>query len=177
MMLFAGLTLAAPLALDPATSKLGFTVGSSLDEVRGVARTLTGRFDPTTRTGSLEVAVAGLDTGLGPRDARLLSYALELPRFPAIQFVLTDAPGLLAEGAGDTLLRGRLTIRDVTRPVDLPVHYGWEGSALRLGGRVDLAWADYGVPDPSVLVATVAPTVGVSFDVVLRAPEVTPETH
>ncbi len=171
MLLLAALASAAPLTLDTASSKLGFTVGSTLEEVTGTARAFTGTLDPEARSGRLEVTAAALRTGLGPRDARLLAYALEVTRFPTITYTVADARGLAAKGGGEAILRGSLTIRDVTLPLDVPVHYGWEGTSLRLSGRVELSWADFGVPDPSVLVATVTPQVSVTFDVVTRAPE------
>ena len=170
MLLLAALTSAAPLTLDVTSSKLGFTVGSTLEEVTGNAGVFTGTIDPEARAGRLQVTAAALRTGLGPRDARLLAYALEVTRFPSITYTVTDARGLAPKGGGEAILRGSVTIRDVTRPLDVPVHYGWEGTSLRLSGRVELSWADFGVPDPSVLVATVSPQVTVSFEVVARAP-------
>ena len=43
------------------------------------------------------------------------------------------------------------------------------------GGTVvhEVRWADYGVPDPSVLVARLDPAVLVVFDVVARPPAAT----
>ncbi len=171
MVLIVALASAAPLTLDASASTLGFSVGSTLEEVTGRAPTYTGWIDPVARTGKLFVVAADLRTGLGPRDARLLAYAIEVARFPDITLSVVDGVGLSPSGAGEAMLRGSLTIRDVSRPLDVPVHYGWEGTSLRLSGHVELSWADFGIPDPSVLVATVSPQVTVHFDVVARAPE------
>jgi polyisoprenoid-binding protein YceI len=170
MLLLLTRVLAAPLVLGSPESTVTFSVGSSLDTVDGRARELTGTFDPTTRSGTLTVAVPTLTTGLGPRDARLLATCLEAARFPTITFLLDHVEDLATSGAGDATLTGRLTIRDVTRSTEVPTHFSWEGTNLHLTGRVDLHWADFGVPDPSVLVATVTPTVTVAFDVVARPP-------
>ena len=65
-------------------------------------------------------------------------------------------------------LAGTLTIRDVVRPVSVPATYAWEGDDLRIKGRQALAWADFGVPDPSTLLAQVRPEVTILFDLVAR---------
>ena len=49
MLLLAALTSAAPLTLDVTSSKLGFTVGSTLEEVTGNAGAFTGTIDPEAR--------------------------------------------------------------------------------------------------------------------------------
>ena len=67
---------------------------------------------------------------------------------------------------GDIVLVGTLTLRDVTLPVRVAASYAWEGEALRLRGRHSLLWADWNIPDPSILLSTVRPEVTVIFDLI-----------
>lgn len=172
--LLLGTALAAPYSFGEADGTVRFHVQSSAHRIDGRALRFAAVFDPQARTGSLSIPAAALSTGLGPRDHRLWTYALEAGRFPELGFVVTKVEGdtaALASGAGsgDVHLLGTLTIRDVSRPVDIPVRWTWEGPILRLHGRTELRWADFGVPDPSVLLSTVEPEVTVAFDLVGRA--------
>jgi polyisoprenoid-binding protein YceI len=166
----------ATIALNPAPrGGISFAVDSSAGEVRGRADVFTAMIDPEAGTGSVVIAASGLTTGFGPRDQRMLVYALDVPTFPEVRFDLERIEGSLAElrarsGDGALRLAGRLTVRDITAPVALTATFAWEGEALRLRGDHELRWADFGVPDPSVVIARVADTVRVHFDL-LGKPE------
>lgn len=82
-------------------------------EVRG-----DGQLGDGTAFGRLDITAASLDTGNRKRDDHLRSedfFAVE--RFPTISVVVT---ALQQAGAG-AHMRGTLTIRGVTRPLELPV--------------------------------------------------------
>lgn len=172
--LLLGTAIAAPYTFGDADGTVRFHVESSAHGIDGRALRFRAVFDPQARSGSLTIPAASLSTGLGPRDQRLWTYALEAARFPELGFVVTKVEGDTAAlasgtGSGDVHLLGTLTIRDVSRAVDIPVRWTWEGPILRLHGRTELRWADFGVPDPSVLLSTVEPQVAVAFDLVGRA--------
>lgn len=174
MLLAFPLAVAAPLSFDLESSALRFTVEASPTAVKGRATRFSGEFDPVAERGSLVVEVAGLTTGLGPRDQRMLHTALELARFPTLAFTLSRVDGVVPDaGEGSVTLVGRLQIRDMDQELRIPVTTSWEGSRLRLRGAVDLKWADFGVPDPSVRVSAVGPGMVVDFDVV-AVPEADP---
>jgi len=158
-------------ASDPAAPPgLVFHNGSSLGELEGTAA-FTGQLDTRTLKGTLTVPAASLTTGSGPRDTRLRSYCLEESTFPAITFVVSGVTGdtkALQSGAGKgtVALVGTLTIRDVSRPITVPASFSYDGGALHLAGRYDLRWAEYGVPDPAVVISALSPDMYVTFDLV-----------
>ena len=143
-------------------------------EVRGHFKDIHGTLDWDETTGACTVE-AVLDarkiwTGEPERDAHLRSADfLDAERFPEIRF---KASGWRRLGANDSLLRGELTIRGVTRPVTLEVaHLGrwktpwWEGNVdkgpkVRAGftARTKINRHDFGVswngalPDNGVVV-------------------------
>ncbi len=164
------LVFGAPLEVRPAEGAIRFEASSTLHSFAGSAASWSGRLDPERGTGTLVVDATTLTTGLGPRDARMRDTCLEVGRFPEIRFDVSSIegePALLrgGPGGGGVTLVGMLTIRDVARPVRVPAQLTWESGAARLKGRVGLAWADFGIPDPSVLLSAMSPGVDVVFDV------------
>lgn len=179
LLLWIALATAAELVFAGEDGRIGFDLSATLHEVRGVARTFTGRYDPAVGRGELTVVVRSMATGLGPRDARMLNFALDAAQYPAVRFQVEATEGDVealasGQGRGNVALLGQLTIRDVTRPVRVPAAFAWEGARLRLVGRYELRWADYGVPDPSIVVSLLQPDMAVSFDVLARPPSPTP---
>jgi polyisoprenoid-binding protein YceI len=163
----------AVLGVSPGSGRLGFELQTSVKPVSGEALGFSGSIDTDALTGTLSVDATALTTGFGPRDSRMLTTCLEVARFPAIQLVVASIEGDIAglrhgAGTGAVTLAGTLTIRDVVRPVSVPATYAWEGDDLRIKGRQALAWADFGVPDPSTLLAQVRPEVTILFDLVAR---------
>lgn len=169
--------MAADLPFD-ASSTLTFHNAATLGDFTGTAP-ITGSIDPVAGKGTLDIATTGLRTGSGPRDARLQSYCLEVTRFPAITFRATAISGDVAAlkkggGSGNVTITGPLTIRDVTKTVSVPATYTWTGDELRLSGRYDLLWADYGIPDPAIAISALDPAMYVTFDLVARPPVAAP---
>ncbi len=154
-------------------STLTFHNTSSLGDFEGVAP-FTGHLDTTALKGELTIAANSLTTANGPRDTRMEAYCLESARFTMITFRVTTITGDSAAlksgvGSGTISLTGPLTIRDVTKTVSVPASFTYDGTTLRLNGRYDLKWADYGVPDPGVLISTLNPDMYVSFDLLATA--------
>ncbi len=158
------------MALTPAPGGgLRFEVGSSAGAVVGHADVFSCTIDPEAGTGQLDVDATSLGTGHGPRDQRLLVFALDVAAFPAISFLARRIEGSLdalaaREGSGALRLAGALRIRDVTMEALVAATFQWESGTLRLRGEHPLALADFGIPDPSVVLARVEPTLRVQFD-------------
>jgi polyisoprenoid-binding protein YceI len=105
--------------------------------VRGHFKDVHGTldFDPASPTAARVHAVLdarGLWSGEADRDAHLKNPDfLDVERFPEITF---DSSGVQLRGPNDAVVAGALTIRGVTRPAELSVHYlgqwqtpWWEG--------------------------------------------------
>lgn len=94
--------------------------------VRGHFKNVRGSldFDPGSHTLSRVEAVIdarGLWSGEPERDAHLKSADfLDVERFPEIRFRGTQAR---LRGPNESIVRGDLTLRGVTRPLELVVHY------------------------------------------------------
>ena len=121
----AGLTTGT-YAIDPSHSEVGFVARHAMvTKVRGrftdVDGTLVFADDVASSTAQATIAVASVSTGNVDRDAHLKSpdfFDSEL--YPTISFRST---GVRVED-GSYLLDGELTIKDVTKPITLPVEFG-----------------------------------------------------
>ena len=139
--------------VDPAHSALEFRVRhAGLARVRGVFRSFEGALEVAadgTLTAHGSVATASLATGLGARDEHLRSADFfDVERHPRLSFTSTA----IAVGAGGAVtVRGDLTIRDVTRQIELSGELlghgrddeGAERMGIEVGGVLDRR--DYGL--------------------------------
>jgi polyisoprenoid-binding protein YceI len=115
-------------AIDPTHSKVGFKVKhlmisnvlGSFREFEGNAITVGDDFSTATIKFSLNTA--SIDTEMADRDAHLKSPDFfDTEKFPKISF---ESTGLKDLGDDIYELAGKLTIKDVTKPVTLEVEYG-----------------------------------------------------
>jgi len=95
---------------------------------------------------------------------------LNVEQYPTITFVITSiAINTNQETRLDGVVTGRLTLRDVTRSITVPITARLEGQTLIAAGRFALKQTDYGIKPVSVGgVVSVKDTVNISFDIVAR---------
>ena len=110
--------------LDPAHSAVSFAVRHLMSRVRGTFSDVSGQIvtgsDPSESTAAAVIAVSSVSTGHQMRDDHLRSADFfDARRHPAMTFA-SRALRLADHG---WVLSGDLTIRDVTRPVELEVEF------------------------------------------------------
>ncbi len=142
--------------IDPPHCYVGFFIRHILVPVQGVFNSFAGDilFDPDSLdTSSVDVVieVASLDTRNAQRNAHLLSDEFfDAAKYPRMRFVSNRIEAL---GQKRYVAHGTLTIKDVSRPVDLPFTFiGQEtspmNSSVEVAGfqaRLELDRLDYGV--------------------------------
>jgi polyisoprenoid-binding protein YceI len=113
--------------IDPAHSSVGFEVRHmGIATVRGAFRAFQGAVDATGEAPVLNgsVQVASIDTGDENRDAHLKSPEFfDVERHPEITFHTT---AIEAADEGQLRLRGEISIKGTTRPIEL-IGAGGEG--------------------------------------------------
>lgn len=128
-----GLTIptAGTFALDPAHTRIGFWVKHMMvSKVRGHFAEFSGSVtiaeNPLESTAELTIKAASIDTGVADRDGHLRGEDfLATEKFPEITFRSARVTG----HSGDELtVVGDLTIRDVTKQVELTVEFGGAGT-------------------------------------------------
>lgn len=140
-------------SIDPTHSEIAFTVRHLMTRVRGTFGRFSGDVvvaeDPTASTVSVVIETSSFDTGTADRDAHVRSDDfLAVERYPEIRFAST---GFRVTGENTFVLSGDLTVKDVTKPIELeaeflgvsPDHYGQTRAGFEAKGRIDRT--DFGV--------------------------------
>jgi polyisoprenoid-binding protein YceI len=159
-------------AVDSAKSWLGFTAKQSGGDVDGKFEKFTAQinFADADLTGShfdVEVQTQSIDTGDDDRDTALRDKDLfYVSKFPTAHFVTS---AFTRKAAGQYEATGKLTIRDVTREIQLPFTFQSAQEAGKpvawLKGAVTLNRLDYGVGQGEWKdTSTVANEVRVKFE-------------
>ena len=114
--------------LDPIHSGIHFSVRHMvISESRGDFKNyklnvLTDGFDFEDAKIELEIEVKSISMGMPDRDKHLLSAEFfDADKFPFIKFVSSSFEKISEE---DYLLKGNMTIKETTKPVELKVNYG-----------------------------------------------------
>ncbi|KAB1931827.1 YceI family protein [Micromonospora sp. ALFpr18c] len=123
-----GLTIpaAGTYVLDVAHKRVGFVARHMMvSKVRGefneATATITIAEDPLQSSVVATIQAASIDTTQGDRDAHLRSPEfLDAEKYPTIEFRST---GVTSRRGSEFVLTGELTIKDVTRPVELEVEF------------------------------------------------------
>ena len=167
----------AHFAIDPAASNLSFEFTQAGARTVGKFKSVSGTLDRALN-GSISnlrvlVAVKSLDTADADRDKQLAQKDLfDVAQFPQAIFQSVAAPAPIS--GNSTRLNGSLTLRNVTRPVAIPVSVelpqaGAAANSVRLRGQVPLKRLDFGVGQGEwKSTEWVADEVLVKFDVVYR---------
>ncbi|WP_433653318.1 YceI family protein [Micromonospora zamorensis] len=123
-----GLTIpaAGTYALDVAHKRVGFVARHMMvSKVRGefneATATITIAEDPLQSSVVATIQAASIDTTQADRDAHLRSPEfLDSEKFPTLEFRST---GVKSRRGNEFVLTGELSIKDVTRPVELEVEF------------------------------------------------------
>jgi polyisoprenoid-binding protein YceI len=123
--------------IDPTHAEIGFSVRHIMSKVRGKFETFESSLvtaeDVTASTVSVEVDLSSVNTGTVDRDNHLRSGDFfDAETHPKMTFTST---GVVAKGDG-LVVTGDLTIKDVTRSIDLAVDILGEGGDPWGGTRV-----------------------------------------
>ena len=128
---------AGVFAIDPAHTRVDFVVRHLMvSKVRGAFSEVSGEVvvgaDPVDSTVTATIAAASIDTGVADRDGHLRGADfLDVATHPTLTFRSTG--GLVTGEGNEFTLRGELTVRDVTREVELAVEF--EGVARSPWGQ------------------------------------------
>ncbi|AEB42073.1 MULTISPECIES: YceI family protein [Micromonospora] len=123
-----GLTIpaAGTYLLDAAHKRVGFMARHMMvAKVRGefteASATITIAEEPLESTVSATIQAASITTAQADRDTHLRSGDfLDVEKFPTLEYRST---GVKSHSGNEFVLAGELTIKDVTRPVDLTVEF------------------------------------------------------
>lgn len=146
--------------LDPAQTKVNFTVDSTLHTVHGDFRLKHGsiRFDNAARTagGELVVDSASGESGSDGRDKKMHKDILESPKYSDIVFTPQHIKGTVAaEGKSTIEVEGILTMHGKSKPVTLPLEVQIQDGAGTADGTFSVKYQEWGMKNPSTFILRV----------------------
>lgn len=139
--------------LDPTHTEIGFTVRHLMSKVRGKFETFEGTVTTgdTVSDAAAEVSVdlSSINTGTADRDNHLRSSDFfEVETHPTMTFRSSD---VIEKSEGQLVVRGELTIKGVTRPLELDVELlgegpdPWGGTRIGVEATGELSRKDFGI--------------------------------
>ncbi len=171
-----------PAILSSENTSVTFELDSTWHTVHGQVPGVSGEVslknpaNPLSVQVSAKMKVSSFDTDSNMRDSKMRDV-MDAESFPVVTFIADGlkkncTPALvLKNGKCDDELGASLTIRDVTKKFIVPVSISSAENAFLVKGALPISWMEFGVEDPSILIASVDPTVTIHFEVMLKAPQ------
>lgn len=140
-----GADSAAGYRVDEVLFGQNVTVVGRTDQVEGSATVADGVLSATT----MSVDMASVATDESRRDAQYRDRIMDTATYPTATFTQTAPVELPATGGRFTVtVPGDLTVRGVTRAVEVELDVQASGEALDVAGSIDVVFADYDIPEP-----------------------------
>jgi len=157
------------LTIDPAQSKVHWTVPSTLHTVHGTFDVTRGSmsFDPDSgkATGEIVVSAKSGESGNGSRDARMHREILETAKFPEVIFRPTQVEGKVSpSGGNDVRVHGTFSLHGSDHQITALVHAELAGTTWKGSGKFDVPYVAWGIKDPSNLLLKVNHVVSVEIE-------------
>jgi polyisoprenoid-binding protein YceI len=157
------------LTLDPARTKVHWTLDTTLHTVHGTFALKSGtiHFDPETGKAGGEIVVLATsgESGNGSRDSRMHKEILETAKYPEVAFRPAQVEGKVApSGASDVKLNGTFSIHGADHAITASVHADLTGSQWTGTAKFDVPYVSYGIKDPSNFLLKVKPVVEVELE-------------
>ena len=145
------------LSLDPAATKISFTLGSTLHTVHGTLQLDEGTivFDDElgTASGGVVIDAASAETGNRKRDKKMHHKVLASETHPLIVFTPQKMQHrLVDDGSGRILLGGTVSVHGVEHAVDLDATVSRRGQRITASFDLPVPFVEWGMEDPSVFV-------------------------
>ncbi|EFQ83678.1 YceI-like domain protein [Aeromicrobium marinum DSM 15272] len=139
--------------IDPTHTEVGFTVRHLMSKVRGTFETVEGTLvtadDVTASTVSVTVDLSSINTGTADRDNHLRSGDFfDVETHPKMVFTTT---GVTQKSDTDFVVAGDLTIKDVTKPLELAVEFlgqggdPWGGTRIGVEATGQISRKEFGI--------------------------------
>jgi polyisoprenoid-binding protein YceI len=150
--------------LDPAQTKVSFSVDSTLHTVHGDFRLKRGaiQFDNSNGAASGELVVdsGSGESGSDGRDKRMHKDILESPKYSDIVFTPQRVKGTVAnQGKSTVEVEGILTMHGKSKPVTLPLEVQLQNGAGSADGSFSVKYQEWGMKNPSTFILRVNDTV------------------
>jgi polyisoprenoid-binding protein YceI len=167
----ADLRLQPSFVIDPAQTRVEFTLGSTLHTIHGTFHLTRGdlRFDPATgqASGELTVDAGSGESGSGARDKRMNHSILESPQFPEIVFRPDRVEGtVVPQGKSQVQLHGTFLLHGQTHEMAFPLTVEAHEGQYTATATFSIPYVKWGLKNPSTLFLRVNDTVDITVHTV-----------
>jgi len=159
------------LELDPAKTRIEFTLAATLHTVHGTFALKSGtiHFNPSTGSASGVVVVdaASGDTQNKSRDHKMHREILESPRYPEITFIPTQLSGKVElQGDSSVQVDGIFKLHGTDHPMTLTLQVQAQGNSLTARTHIVIPYVAWGLRNPSTFLLHVSDTVEIDITAV-----------
>jgi polyisoprenoid-binding protein YceI len=159
------------LTVDPAQTKVQYTVDTTLHMVHGTFNVKSGtvQFDPQTgkADGAIVVLATSGESGNTSRDERMHKEILETLKFPDATFKPTQVDGQVSlNSPSDFKLKGVFNVHGGDHDVVADVHTEFTGDHWKGTAKFDVPYIQWGIKDPSNFFLKVKPVVHVEVELI-----------
>lgn len=171
-----------PAKLNSQNTKISFSLDSTWHTIHGSVDDLSGNVwlkdikDPRSVQAILSFPVKSLTTHNESRDEKMFSV-MDEAAFQNISFQVTSINDLCSPPTSELETGsficncnglGVIKIRDIEKEIQLTLKIVLTAQKeYRITGEAKLLWSDFGIEDPSILIATVHPVVAIHFEVTI----------
>jgi polyisoprenoid-binding protein YceI len=161
------------VTLDPAATKIDFTLGATMHTVHGTFKLKSGaiRFDPATgkASGAVIVDATSGNTDNGSRDKKMQAEVLESAKFPEIAFTpaqVTGPIGDVVSGKGAQLqVSGTVRVHGQEHPLTLAIAVDRPANGpLHASTKFAIPYVQWGLKNPSNFLLHVSETVDLDIE-------------
>ena len=157
--------------LDPAKTRIEFTLSDILHTVHGSFRLKNGslHFDPSTGAvdGALVVDATSGDSGSHSRDKKMNKEVLESAKYPEIAFLPQKFTGHVnPQGASQVAVSGIFRIHGADHPITLIMPVRITGNELTASTHFEIPYEQWGMKNPSTFLLRVSNKVVIDLTAV-----------
>jgi polyisoprenoid-binding protein YceI len=157
------------LGVDPAQSKIHWTLGATMHTVHGtfVLKRGTLRFDPSTGKASGEIVAdaASGESGNDSRDKKMHKEVLESARFTEVAFRPDRVDGKVqSQGPSTVQLHGTFLIHGGEHELTVPVQADLNGDHWKGTAKFSVPYASWGLKNPSSFLLKVDSAVEIEVE-------------
>ena len=155
--------------VNQAASKISFTYNQFSSRVYGTFEKFEASLDfdttnPAAAHASLTIQLDSINAGSSDANAELQKPAwFDSAAYPVATF---ESTGVKAQGDDKYTIAGKLTLRGVTREVEVPVHLKAEKAVGIFDGQLTLKRSDFKVGDGEYADAVVSDDISIRFKMV-----------
>jgi polyisoprenoid-binding protein YceI len=157
--------------LDPAQTKIEFTLGSTLHTVEGSFKLKNSaiRFDPSTgkMSGSIIVDASSGESGNAGRDRKMHREILESGKYPEIIFTPSEAKGAFNPKSPSKLeVSGQIRLHGQDHDMTLPIDVQPAGRQLQMTMHITIPYIQWGLKNPSTFILRASDKVEIEIHAV-----------